>query len=390
MATGYLLGTGHDPYVGQDLIGVFHHISFDVTTAVGYPPPWPLVLGFVYRATYAVVLNLLVYNLAIKIPVIAANIGLAYLAGGILRNLGASSAASRRAWVFLLLNPLLLYFGAAWGQIDSIVALLALVALALLFAQRLQRSAILLALAFTFKPIALPLLPVALVYVARDSSRKAVRYAAVLLGAVLLFYVVPFLVLGWSLAPFSQHLNAHFTLRGTMSYMMVVRVFRDPLMMQGRWWLLGLVWMGALALGILAWRRGDGGFVDLLKMSTGLTLVFFLTRTWLAEPNVILVLPMVLILASLGALDRRALTAVWVLPLAFTLFNSSPLQLLWVAFPGAWQRSLETIASSGDTRLVARAVLAVAWQVAGWWIVVTCFRKSHVRSQASASKAPAP
>ena len=103
-------------------------------------------------------------------------------------------------------------------------------------------------------------------------------------------------------------------------------------------------------------------------------LVFFLTRTWLAEPNVVLVLPLVLILTSLGELDRRALTAVWVIPLLFAVSNAAPLQLLFVAFPDAMRASLSVFARYAPLTLALRAALVIAWQVAGWWIVVSCFR----------------
>jgi hypothetical protein len=379
MATGYLVGSGHDPYVALNLSRVFPHAGFSVITSVGYPPPWPLLLGLIYRGVYGVVASFLVYNLAIKIPVIAANVGLAYLVGALLRDLGASPAVARRAWVFLLLNPFLLYFGAAWGEIDSIVALLALAALALLYLRHRDGSAVLLALAVCFKPTALPFVAAAFVYLAGSSLSKAARYAALCLGGVLLFYVVPFFVFGWSRAPFSQRLNAHFVRQGALSFMTVVRLFRDPLLMQGRWWLLGLVWIPALALGMVASKRGDGGFEDLLKKCTGLALIVFLTRSWLAETNVVLILPPVLILTYRGALDRRALTAVWVLPLLFTVFNASPLQLLWVSFPGTMERLLDGVARYGDATLLARAALVIAWQVAGWWIVVACLRRSPAR-----------
>jgi hypothetical protein len=380
MATGYLVGTGHDPYVAHNLNRVFHHVLFDVPSAVGYPPPWPLVLGLVYRGSYALVHSLPAYNLAIKIPVIAANIGLAYLVGMILESLGASRAVSRKAWTFLLLNPCLLYFGAAWGQIDAIVALLALAALALLSARRRDSSALVLALAVCFKPTALPLLPAALVPLMRTSFRRAIRYSCLFLGGVFVFYVAPFIIFGWSRAPFSQHLNAHFVLRGAMSYTTVVRVFHDPLLMQGRWWLMGLVWIAALALGILALRRGDGGLEDLLRMSLGFTMIVFLTRTWLAEANVVLVLPMALVLTSMGALDRRALTALWTLPLVFTLFNTSPLHLLWVAFPDVMEQTLPFAVRHSHGALLAKAAVVVAWQIIGWWIVVTCLRRWPLRA----------
>jgi hypothetical protein len=120
------------------------------------------------------------------------------------------------------------------------------------------------------------------------------------------------------------------------------------------------------------------GFEDLLKMGTGLVLIVFLTRTWVAEPNIVLIFPLVCLLTAMGALDRRALTAVWVLPLAFTVFNASPLQLLWVVAPGLMTRLLADVARYSQVTLAARAALVVAWQVAGWWIVVACLRGRSV------------
>jgi len=373
MATGYLVGTGHSPYVPLDLTAVFHHVGFKAISVVGYPPPWPLVTGLVYRSTYALGHNLIVYNLALKLPVIAANVGLAYLVAAVLDNLGAGHAVARKAWAFLLLNPFLLYVGAAWGQIDAIVAVLAVAALVLLCARRRAVSAVVLALAVCFKPIAGPILLVALVYMAGRSTRQTLRYAAFFAGGVFAFYLAPFFVFGWDSSPMRQ-LNAHFIMNGAMSFMTVVRLARDPLLMQGHWWLLGLAWLPALVVAVLALRHGVGELDDLVKKSTALALVFYLTRTWLAEPNVVLLLPLVLILASLGELDRRAFTAIWLIPLVFTLFNASPLQLLFVAWPEAMEKSLTFVARYGDVTLVVRAVLVIAWQVVGWWIVVTCFR----------------
>lgn len=385
MGTGYLVGTGQNPYMGQDLSAVFHHVGFRTLTTVGYPPPWPLALGLLYRIVHAVTPSLLVYNLAIKLPVIAANVGLAYLVGGILKNLGADPAAARKAWVFLLLNPFLLYFGAAWGQIDAIVALGSLGALVLLARERRDGSAGLLALAVAVKPTALPIVPVALVYLAGRSLRQAARYAAVFVVAAAVLCVLPFAVFGWDPTMVLHNLNAHFMKTGTMSFMTVVRLFRDPLLMQGHWWLLGLLWIPALAVTtVFALRRGVGGFDDLVRKSTALVLVFFLTRSWLAEPNVILVLPLVLILTSLGELDRRALTAVWVIPLLFTVFNASPLQLLFVALPDAMETSLSVFARYEPTTLLVRAALVIAWQSAGWWIVVSCFRRVPAVDRGSA------
>ena len=414
MATGYLVAHGRDPYLALNLSRVFHHPGFSVIKSIGYPPPWPLLTGLIYAVVHAAGGSLLLYDLALKLPVIAAEVGLAYLAAAILRGRGAEPQVCRRAWVFLLLNPFLLYVGAAWGEIDAIVALLALTALWLLWraapdgaaapfgrgrsqgsARLLRRwgpegSALLLALAVCFKPTALPLLAAAVLWLAGASLPRAVRYAAVCLAGVALFYVAPFVVFGWSRAPFTQGLNAHLVLKGSLSFMTVVRLVREPWLMQGHWWLLGLLWLPALVLAVLLAGRGDGSLEGLLAKGTALTLVVFLTRSWLAEPDIVLVVPLALVLTSLGVLERRALTALWVVPLLFTVFNASPLQLLWVAWPNASTRLLDEAGRYASLTLDVRALLVVLWQVTGWWIVVACLRgRPAVRSRTALSEAPA-
>jgi hypothetical protein len=376
MATGYLVGTGQNPYVPQDLTAVFHNSSFQGMTSIGYPPPFPLLLGLLYRGVYTLYPNLLVYNLAIKISIIIANIGIAYLVAKILIDLGAETVTIRKAWIFLLLNPFLLYFSSAWGQFDSIVALLSLSALVLLHAGKLKSSAFLLALAVSFKPIAVPILPVALVYLMGKSLRQAINYSIVFFAGVVLFCVVPFIVFGWDPTPIYRGWNAQFTVGGGMSWLTFFELLKDSYRLPGLWWLLGLVWIPALAIAVLALKPGITGFVDVLKKSTALVLVFFLTRTWLSEPNVILILPFVVILTSIGELNRLFLFAVWTFPLAFTIFNASPPQLLFPVFPGAMGRMLQGVDNFRTARLLIRTALVIPWQIAGWWMVIILFRKS--------------
>ena len=391
MATGWLVAHGRDPYVALDLSRHFHHAGFSVIKSVGYPPPWPLLTGLIYAGAHAVSGSFLLYNLALKLPVIAANVGLAYLVAAVLRDRGATPATCRWAWTFLLLNPFLLYVGAAWGEIDALVALLALAALWLLSHRRLEASALLLALAACVKPTALPLLAAAVLALSGESLLRAARYAVVCLAGVALFYVAPFFAFGWSRAPFTHRLNAHLVLQGSLSFMTVVRLVRVPPLTQGHWWLLGLLWLPALACAVLLAGRGDGSFEDLLARGTAFVLVVFLTRSWLAEPDVVLVLPPALVLTCLGVVERRALTALWLLPLVFTVFNASPLQLLWVTFPGLTTRLLGDAGRIAGLTLDVRAALVVVWQVTGWWIVVACLRRrAGVPSEAKTlSEAPA-
>jgi hypothetical protein len=375
MAAGYLAGSGHNPYLPADLSALFHHALFNANGTVGYPPPWPLLLGLLYSVSHALTPSLFVYNLMIKLPVIAANIGLAYLVAAVVQNRGAAPEVARKIWIFLLFNPFLLYFGAAWGQIDPIVALLALAALVLVWARRWAVSAVVLALAVCFKPIAAPILLVVLVYLLSRSRPQALRYAALFLVCVFAFYLLPFFLLGWSL-PAGHLVNAHFAMSGSMSFMAIVRLVRGSVSLPGHWWLLGLAWIPALGAAALTLRRGVGDFDDLVRKSAALVLVFFLTRTWLAEPDVVLVLVLVLIPTSLGSLDRRAFAAIWVVPLLFTVFNASPLRLLWVAFPDPMVRWLGIAGQQyGLAMVIGRGACAAAWQITGWWVVVAFLRR---------------
>ena len=373
MTTGYLVATGRGPYSPLDLAGVFHHVGFGQLTTIGYPPPWPLVTGLLYRVSFALVPNLHLYDLALKLPVIAATIGLAYIVAVALRQAGAPAETCRKAWVFLLFNPLVLFAGAAWGQVDVIVALLTVAALVLVWRGRWASSAALLALAVCTKPTPLPVALVVLVWLAARAPREALRYAAVFLAWAAVFVVVPIAVLGWPTTQIQNRPNAQFLMTGGLSYTTVARLVRDPLTLPGHWWLLGMLWVVAVAAGLVLWRRGEG-FDDLVRGSAALTLVFLLTRAWLAEPNVVLVLPLVLILASLSELDRRMLTALWLIPLAFAVANAAPLQLLWLTFPDAWRASVSAVGAHDAVLLPLRATLVVAWQVAGWWTVAVCLR----------------
>jgi hypothetical protein len=373
MSAGYLVATGQSPYVAQDLTAVFHHAGFDMRPTIGYPPPWPLLAGAIYRATYAIVPDLILFNLALKLPVIAATCGLAYLAAAALHNLGAAPRVVRRAWLALLFNPLILYAGAAWGQIDVIVAVLALAALLLAVSTRLDLSALALAAAVCVKPTAAPVLLAVLLVVGARSLGAAVRYAAVSAAGALVLAVAPFLLLGWDATPLRQA-NAQLSMAGTMSPATIVRLFHEPIALEGHWWLLGMLWVPALLAAVLVARRDDHGPAGLLALATGLTLVFFLTRTWLSEPNVVVVLAPALLLVALGRLDRRLFTLLWAIPLAFTVVNLSPLHLLWVAAPGLMQEALQAVTRRGDLLPALRAALVVAWQVTGWWVVVVCLR----------------
>ena len=378
MATGYLVATGQDPYILPDLRTVFHNPAFIGLSSIGYPPPWPLVLGLTYLLTYGTTHNFLLYNLAIKIPVIIANICLAYLVRDILKEQSASRSVSRKAWLFLLFNPFLLYFTTAWGQFDSVVALLTLTALIMLHKQHLISSAILLALAIALKPTPVPVVLAAAVYLWEAPWRRLVSYMIAFSISLLAFCVLPFLIFGWDATPILNGWNTQFTVSGGMALTTLYEMMAGTYVLPGEWWLLGVLWLPAIFIGAFFMRRGNHGLIALLKNSLALILIFFLTRTWLSEQNLALILPIVVILVSLKELPRFTFYAVWILPLVFTVFNTSPAQLLFPILPDLMAKLLQWADIYRVPRLWARMLVVIPWQIAGWWMVVSAYRKGPV------------
>jgi Gpi18-like mannosyltransferase len=375
MATGFLVGTGQNPYIAQNLSAVFHNNTFQGITTVGYPPPWALVMGLIYLCTFKILPDFLLYNLAIKLPIIAANICLAYEVAYILDKSGVQGRVSRKAWIFMLFNPFLLLTSSAWGQFDPVVALFALLSLFLLSEGGLTMPAILLALAISLKPTALPLILVIFIYLAGRSLRRMVLFFAIFASSMLMFCVAPFIILGWNPSQILLHWNSQFVVGGGLSFMTFLEYVKWTYQLPGQWWFLGWLWLPALALAMLALKPGIGEFEDLLKKSVALILVFFLCRAWLSETNINLILPLVLILISLNALDRRALAAIWVLPLIFSFFNTSLAQLFFPSMPGLMDKFLKWSAEFSTARYVLRTVDVAFWIFAGWWIVFRCIKR---------------
>ncbi len=372
MATGYLTGHGLNPYIGMDLSGVFHSPGFKGITSIGYPPPWALVTGLVYLATYHFVPNLLLYNLALKLPIIGGNIGLAFLARKILNDQGIPPERSRWAWIFLLFNPFLLLTSSAWGQFDPLLALLALSSLYYLEKGKTILPAALLALAISMKPTAIPIVPVAGAYLAGRSLKRAAGFLGSLSFFGPVFCVMPFYVFHWSLSPILTHWNNQFTVGGALSFMTFLEYIQWSYTLPAQWWFLGWLWVPAVGAALLTLRRGIVDFKDLLVKSTGFVLVFFLARSWVSETNLNLILPFMVLLVAMGEFNPLVLTGIWVIPLVFSFFNTDLAQLLFPSMPVAMEKLLYLAVQFSIVRYAMRTLAAALWLAVGGTIAWRC------------------
>ncbi len=413
MATGYLAGSGANPYLPRDLTGVFASPLFHGLTSIGYPPPWAIVLGILYRLTFARTANLFLYNLAIKLPAVAASIALAWLVRVLSRRAGATEADSKSAMLFMLFNPLILITTAAWGQFDTVVALLALLSLLLLSRGMPGLSAISLSLAVSLKPIALPLIPLAVMAArfvpaavapgrawaafptGRTPFARAASYTAALALGLLLFSAAPFFIFRWDPWIILRNWNTHFIAAGGLSWLSFFELIGNSYTLPASLAFLGLLWLPAVMVGALFLKPMSAGFEELLDKGLRLILLFFITRSWLSEPNVNLLLPMAVILTASGRLSKRHLLALWALPLAFALLNTSLAQL----FPLIWEKPMDLVrildSRARTARIIARCAVVLPWILVGWRIVLrgeraTAKEKGAAEEDASHSQPAGP
>ncbi len=377
MASGYLVSSGLNPYTQFNFAGVFSHPSLaGIIPGNGYPPPWPLLLGVIFRLSYDITLNVYFYNFAIKIPIILGNIGLAYLVKHIIIKAQANSKWARNAWLFILFNPFILLTSTAWGGFDTLVALLCCASLYFSYIGKPKTSAFLLALGITLKPIALPLAGLPLLVSRPARSRRNIQYLLVFFSVFLVCFFGPFYVFGWSFPLGPDEWNAHFIMAGGMSPYNLIELFQAPVL-PSRFELLGFLWAPALILGYyFAYRNRSKSINALAQNAVGILLIFFLTRSWLSEPNINLVLPFLLMAVEPGRRSWRTFHFAWAIPLLFMFFNFSFPQLFFLPFPTVLDSLTAFDQQVGSLRFVTRFIIAILWQIFAWNLVVKIFPRS--------------
>ena len=368
MATGYLVAHGNSPYVPTNVSKIFGSSLFpDPVPGIGYPPPWSLVLALSYLVSYNVIPNLILYNLAIKIPIVFGNILLALLVGKMVLGATSSTAKSESATRFMLFNPFVIYTTAIWGQFDTVSVLLMLLAIFEFTQNRRRLSAIALGGAIALKLIPVVLLPL-LIFCERKRENwlRAFEYLA-LVAIVVGLSCFPFLI-GWSVKPIIDNWNVHFVRIGAFSPMNVLLIFGIGSSTNVLSF-LGFLWVPSLALVyfLLVMKRAIRS-TDILLPSLAVMLGFSLTRSWVSEQNLNFVLPLVLLCSVKQDWSKKWLSATWLLPLIFAVFHTFPLEMLFLTVPQSlidhFQVQLQLFFTS-EMGGAIRASITLVWLVVG-------------------------
>jgi hypothetical protein len=380
MATGYLVSQGLSPFETSNFVGVFPHFLLNgIIRGIGYPPPWPLILGGIFSASYAVMPNIYFYNFMIKVPIIIANVALAYLIRGILQKTQTSTIANA-AWLFVFFNPFVLLATTAWGSIESIVAFLSISSLYLANRGKIKTSAALMALAVLFKPIALPLIGLPLFAAAAKKHSKKAEYLSVFSAVGLIGFFVPFYLFNWAspLAPGTW--NSHFMMLGSLTPLNIVELFQAPILPSGLDF-LGFIWIPALLAGYYFVHRDPPKSIgDFAAKGAALTLLFFVTRLWLSETNVTLVLALILLTLTSNKSSFRGFHFLWLVPLIFMFLNWAIPQLFFLPLPTVLVTLADVDQTIGVPRFLGKFAVALVWQALAWALIYKTLKPKSVKS----------
>jgi hypothetical protein len=160
-----------------------------------------------------------------------------------------------------------------------------------------------------------------------------------------------------------------------------VEIFTNTTTLPAGWSFLGYLWIPALLIGYyFVYRSPPKTFNELTKAALALLLIFFLTRTWVSEPNLNLIISFALLALTIKEWNFRNFAFLWVLPLVFLFLNTSFAQLFFLVSPSIIQTLVQVDNQIRFWRLLARFIIVVIWQVFAWRIVIKLLRRKKESS----------
>ena len=298
METGRYVAEGRSPY--------------ELEIHLGYPPLWGFWCGLSYVFSNSILPgNTFAYILAIKIPIIGADLAIAWILLACARSFEIQATSSnnrsfrdatlgRLLVAFFLLNPYVLTVGVVWGMMDNLAALLVI-----LVALALKREKYAIAGAALGLAIALKLYPVLFLFAVvpylvkrHRGCARALRFLSALALMELGTIIAPFLVFRWDIARFLTMLVDQTSRRpqgispiGILPLLINLDVQRlGPFDLQdlSQLLVLRLLWIPTICLVVIFLARADlqPPFEDIIRRFVLVYAAWLLTAPSVSEQNV--------------------------------------------------------------------------------------------------------
>ncbi len=369
---------GQSPYLRDfDLAAYYDSPSLvGMVPGIGYAPPWALFLASMYWIVYVPTRNPLALNFAIKLPIVFGNLLLSRLVKKTLSGKGIEPATASRAELLVLFNPFLIYTSALWNMFDTLVAFLMLLSLAFLDEDKPWHAGIALGLSISLKHLALPLIPLAWLWFARRPTSRRKRWEALtsfttaLLGVEILFVLLPFSVFGWPTSGFAAAVTYQTVATGGFTiYNIIPLNLTTPSILS----VLGyLPFVVAIGLYVALRNRPLTEFRQLTQFALVILIGFMTTRTFLAEQNLAVIFPLVLLPELLWGRGFLEANRFWMLFFFYTLWNSVIVLFTFLVFPSAFDVTVAITTSPifGPIRSVVLFGCVISWLFLGWRYIV--------------------
>jgi hypothetical protein len=183
--------------------------------------------------------------------------------------------------------------------------------------------------------------------------------------------VLPFNLLGWMAPTSPGQVTSYFRMADSMTLFNLVEVIQNTAVLPAGLEFFGYLWIPALLIGYyLVYRNPPKSMPELAEKAVVLLLIFFLTRTWLSEPNINLIISLALIALASKEMNFRNFAFLWVIPLVFMFLNTSVQQLFFLISPSIIPDLAQLDQSIRLWRLIGKFVLVLVWQVFAWRLVI--------------------
>ena len=234
-----------------------------------------------------------------------------------------------------------------------------------------KKSAVLLSLSVVLKPISFPLLGLPLLFSPKRDWPKILQYIVISVAIIVILWILPFYIFGWTLPSSSNQLTSYFTRAGGMTPFSIVEILQDTVTIPSGLDFLGYLWIPALLFGYyLVYRNPPKTFNELTQKAIGIMLIFFLTYSWLSELYVKVVIVLALLALPFTKMNFRNFHFLWVLPLIFMVFSTNFFQLFFLVSPSIIASLANADLYIRSWRLIAMFIVVVVFQVFAWGLVI--------------------
>ncbi len=355
---GYVAGRnivdGLSPYFGGTVSGWMALGYGSQVQGIGETPLWALYLGLCYFVSSG---QPVLFNFLSKIPIVAANIVLAYFA----------HLKGARGWRFFLFNVYLIATSVTWGKPDNLATILAIVAL--VATDSATGSAFLLSTSLMIKPLAVAILPAFFLRLKTQTRPWAAKFIVETCAISSMMFLAPFMFFGWPLETVTNGFSNWFGHAGALSpFNVLAVVLGTEQLPTSLWWAGYLAPLCTLILACYAIMRAPQ---DILRYALLSSAVFFTLRPWNSEQNLVIVLTLIILL-------RGELSSIWlwVVPLIFAITNNSLQQQLYLLRPTIVDELNRLYAPVDILRLWSKFFVSLVWLGVLWFSVVSFFKRT--------------